>query len=464
MTTSTHYMIAAIIVTVLFAFYSTNGGGDELAKLRKEHNVLRAQVSMLTKKTSKEVTINIPVDSNTPIPTTGGNSNDDNNNNNNVDIKNSILETLDGVQLRANFLDPKMADVIRSRADQNDIVFLSADYSYREVLWNWIVIAESKNISNWIISCYDVELKTWLEQRGTTCHFVIPSEYISRAVDQNEILTNRHCKGQEGYHMQAKSMQECIKEGCPRFYNTDCLGVSYTAATKTCYKCVGDPRTDFVSGIPQDGTDLALFTGRHRIWHLRWMAAMDVFALGINIVFVDLDAIVVQNFFPLIRSLNTDVVAQRDFGPNKAVGVWGNSICMGFSYWKTGTRLRHEMIKNINTILEKSGDDQSAVANALMIEGVRFPEKLTPLDRSPKKASSARGYTLAMLPLHSFARKCKGRIAPPHMIAHCVFGGKPAHKKHAINKLHGWKLRSDYETISYGNYSSFKEYSADLLS
>eukprot|EP01060_Flectonema_neradi_P034769 TRINITY_DN620_c0_g1_i2.p1 TRINITY_DN620_c0_g1~~TRINITY_DN620_c0_g1_i2.p1 ORF type:complete len:513 (+),score=88.67 TRINITY_DN620_c0_g1_i2:80-1618(+) len=378
----------------------------------------------------------------------------------------SIRNMMDGIQLRPNFLKPELIPEIREKVVSNDVVLLTAEYTYREVLMNWIANAEKQGIHNWIICCFDNILDDWLKMRGTRCHITIPPEYLPSS--EPEILPNRYCRGQAGYTIKTDSIKTCLSQACTPFYNTNCLGVSYTREGPdkgTCVKCEGNPRDEFVSGIPKPGTDIALYVGKHKIWHLRWLAAMDIMALGLNIAFVDLDAIVVKNFFEEIHKIPTDVVAQRDFGPNKAVAVWGNSICMGFSYWRVGTRKRNEIIKNVERILQRSGDDQSSVANALLIEGVRFPSRLGPNDTIPKVGVSPTGYSLAMLPLSSYTRKCpNGAIErDAHIIAHCVFGGTTLVKKNTIRKLGGWLLTNNWEDHLPKSGAPFSEYLKEIV-
>ena len=372
-------------------------------------------------------------------------------------VRQMISEMLEGIQTQPNFLKPSDVSVIRQRAIKNDIVFLSAGYSYREVLMNWIVNAERVGIKNWIICCFDSEINHWLRERGSRCHITIPKKFMEQ--QQPEILKDRFCLGQEGFTTRARSHAQCLFFACSGFYNTNCLGVSFTPPTGknptgTCVKCVGNPMMEFVSAISRNGTDIALYKGKGKIWHLRWLAAMDVLHLGINVAFVDLDAIVVKNFFPLLHSMPAaDVVAQRGLGPSKAVALWGNSICMGFSYWRVGTRKRNEIIKNIEMILQRSGDDQSAVANALLIEGVRFPEMLQESDTEPMFGTSPSDYTLVMLPLTTFPRQCSGGIIQRNkqLVAHCIFGGNAIEKGNAIKDLGGWLLNTDYEEDSSSN-------------
>ena len=371
-----------------------------------------------------------------------------------------VGKALDGIQLRPNFLKPDMESVIKSRSTNNDIIFITAGFDYREVLANWIANTENQGISNWIICCFDHDIDIWLRERGSMCHIIVPRRLIQSEL---EIQKNRHCRGQEGYTVTTKTIELCMQLTCSGFYNTNCLGVSFTmnrhGQNGTCVKCVGNPQDEFVSGIPQPGTDTALFMSKNRIWHLRWLAAMDVMSLGLNVVFIDLDAIVVKNFFPLLHSLSdADVVAQRDFGPNKAVALWGNSICMGFSYWRVGTRKRHEIIKNVENILQRSGDDQSAVANALLIEGVRFKKELQPEDTETKIATAPSGYTLAMLPLTNFTRRCPDGLIDRsnQIIAHCIFGGSSARKKEVLKELGGWLLAKSWQPK--GQSKTFSEF------
>ena len=363
--------------------------------------------------------------------------------------KELIRDIIEGIQLRPNFLKPEAINKIRERAVSNDIVLLTAEYTYREVLMNWILNAEKQGIQNWIICCFDSHLDHWLRIRGSRCHITIPSIYLPSS--EPEILYNRHCRGQDGYSTTTDSVEKCLSKACPSFYNTNCLGASFTKFENnsggTCIKCVGNPMDEFVSAIPQNGTHIALYGSRYRIWHLRWLAAMDIMALGLNVAFVDLDAIVVKNFFMTLHNIPADVIAQRDFGPNKAVAVWGNSICMGFSYWKVGNRKRNEMIKNVERILQRSGDDQSSVANALLIEGVRFNPRLLENDTVPRVGRSPSGFTLGMLPFSSFSRRCPSGFIErdSHILSHCVFGGKSSRKKTSIKRLGGWLLTRDWE-------------------
>eukprot|EP01060_Flectonema_neradi_P014338 TRINITY_DN21032_c0_g1_i1.p1 TRINITY_DN21032_c0_g1~~TRINITY_DN21032_c0_g1_i1.p1 ORF type:complete len:473 (+),score=56.88 TRINITY_DN21032_c0_g1_i1:57-1421(+) len=375
------------------------------------------------------------------------------------DVKLLIRQALSRVQVEPNFLNPEMIPIIRSRVSpQGDVVLLTAGYSYREGLLNWIVNAERAGVKNWIICCFDNEIDTWLRERGSQCHIIIPKTHLVN--QEPEVIKNKHCRGQQGFTVKI-DRSRCLRSVCPEYYSTNCLGVQYTDSTRECTKCVGNPASEFVSALPKEGTDIVVYKAAGRIWHLRWLAAMDIMDLDINVALVDLDAIVFQNFFPYIRSLNADVVAQKGYGPAKAASVWGHSVCMGFSYWRVGTKKRHDLIKMVEKVLRRSGDDQNAVAVAFLIEGVRFPRMLTETDRAPVIGRSPSNYSLALLPFSTIPRKCTEPInRNTTIVAHCPFGGKPDQKKSKIWNIGGWLLTNNFE--DYNGTTTFDQYLANV--
>eukprot|EP01060_Flectonema_neradi_P032010 TRINITY_DN500_c5_g1_i2.p1 TRINITY_DN500_c5_g1~~TRINITY_DN500_c5_g1_i2.p1 ORF type:complete len:443 (+),score=58.07 TRINITY_DN500_c5_g1_i2:57-1385(+) len=365
--------------------------------------------------------------------------------------------SVESLLVRPSFLQDGEEEVIRSRSKNDNVILITGDFNYREPLWNWIVQAEKRGFHNWVVVCFDDgKLKAWLEKRLFTCHLTVPLRYITSWKNVEEVEGST-CKGQEGEVQEGvPNLNACMEAVCNHYWNTDCLGVAYNKETQTCTKCVGDPRTDILSMVEKKGLVVRVSKSQNEIWHLRWKAAMDIFNLGIHVLFCDLDAILIKDPFPIFSESGADVVAQKGFLPRKIATLWGGSVCMGFTYWKTGTQLRHELIRQVETILQKTGDDQSAIANAMIIEQVRFTPRLGD-DKIVRLGSSPRGFVTAILPWRFSPRKCRS-VSKDMIVAHCIQGGSARQKKKRMIGIGVWSLGHSWERMLPAPNSTAEEY------
>ena len=96
-----------------------------------------------------------------------------------------------------------------------------------------------------------------------------------------------------------------------------------------------------------------------------------VLEAGYNVLFVDLDAILLRSPEPLLR--DGDIIGERIWGrPRAIVKIWGAAICTGFYFVRSTPSTIAIMSKSVNTIIHKrrtqpswQASDQWAINHAI---------------------------------------------------------------------------------------------------
>ena len=120
-----------------------------------------------------------------------------------------------------------------------------------------------------------------------------------------------------------------------------------------------------------------------------------VLEAGYNVLFVDLDAILLRSPEPLLR--DGDIIGERIWGrPRAIVKIWGAAICTGFYFVRSTPSTIAIMSKSVNTIIHKrrtqpswQASDQWAINHAINDQVVQWESGACSLATQPYRAPLA---------------------------------------------------------------------------
>mmetsp|Transcript_2133 Transcript_2133/g.4901 ORF Transcript_2133/g.4901 Transcript_2133/m.4901 type:complete len:500 (+) Transcript_2133:457-1956(+) len=195
-----------------------------------------------------------------------------------------------------------------------------ASYSYRDTLVNWLLTSERAAIRSVLIVCLDDQLQQFLFDRGIPCFHAYDTQAITLADDTDPITDD---------------------------YNANADTDSDNAATTSDHS---------------DGEHKLDKEQIHQLWVMRVHYLSSLLHSGIDVLFSDLDAAILQDPRPLFDQ--ADIVASRGRFPHSVGGKWGSTICMGFAYFKATENVK-KVVENMMQITKAHQDDQVAVNLAL---------------------------------------------------------------------------------------------------
>ena len=120
-----------------------------------------------------------------------------------------------------------------------------------------------------------------------------------------------------------------------------------------------------------------------------------VLEAGYNVLFVDLDAILLRSPEPLLR--DGDIIGERIWGrPRAIVKIWGAAICTGFYFVRSTPSTIAIMSKSVNTIIHKrrtqpswQASDQWAINHAINDQVVQWESGACSLATQPCRSPLA---------------------------------------------------------------------------
>jgi len=245
--------------------------------------------------------------------------------------------------------------------------------------------------------------------------------------------------------------------------------VGFHALNITSYEivCLDQQLVDFMVSIGKPCIGDLIGGGLDSIWQARLHIIDTLLANGTSVLLTDADAVWIKNPMEFIR--DADIVTQRGsfpFGIGKQLGA---TACMGFAYFAGNPAVSNFFHEEIITKFEHVHDDQRALNEAMMDDGIYFDHKLDyqqsrNIDRGiiPAKVHR-RELHVNFLDHYRFPRVCRaGTVQADTIVAHCLSPknglGKIAELKK--NGLH--RLKDDWESVR-GN-EDFEEYIGDVIS
>lgn len=206
----------------------------------------------------------------------------------------------------------------------------------------------------------------------------------------------------------------------------------------------------------------------NRLWLVRAKVTKELLASGYDVLMSDSDALWLRNPFLDIEyyAATSDIIGTRATFPNAVLSKIGATLCMGFIYIKSSSKVVTLWDTLINQMIRlRNPDDQKLLNEVMMKFKLRFPYKL-----SYKRSYEVdHGYLMlekekirvSMLPQNSYRRICsiknRKQILANTTILHCLVRVKDQEKKRLTGEKYGmWLLNESAISIEYQrkNYGS----------
>eukprot|EP01059_Diplonema_ambulator_P033090 TRINITY_DN6777_c0_g2_i1.p1 TRINITY_DN6777_c0_g2~~TRINITY_DN6777_c0_g2_i1.p1 ORF type:complete len:483 (+),score=127.29 TRINITY_DN6777_c0_g2_i1:107-1450(+) len=349
-------------------------------------------------------------------------------------------------------------DNIKDRTVNNTIVLSFCSIKYIEPMVNWVGLLVKHGITNYGIVCLDLELRSWLRERGSECNFIL-SGWKHGVWDPEE--TNTECVNGNAVPPLAGPMAlaKC-KQSCE--YDIECSAVGFYA-NGTCAKC-----TEGYTTRTEQKVEVHVKRTTTTLWYARWKLLVRLLDAGVHVMLADLDAIFLRNPIPFLNNLpEGDLIAQRGSFPNWLSEKWGAALCMGFVFWRS-TDATKRFTVHMHKVISKTGDDQIGVNVALDILNVKWDEtRVTYADSTEVSyGSTPQGLRVALLPHTGFPRRCDeipiDAFKKDVMVAHCYESKKSGEAKKAKAKAYGlWVIKDDW--MSSPVLPNFEAYIRSIL-
>ncbi|KAJ9462776.1 hypothetical protein DIPPA_14715 [Diplonema papillatum] len=345
-------------------------------------------------------------------------------------------------------------------AVDNTVVLSFCSIEYLEPMTNWIAFMVRNGITNYGIVCLDLELREWLQVRGSDCNYILsgwkhgvwdPAEPKSKCSNQVEgdattsgPMTRRKCK-----------------TSCE--LSLSCRAIAFDDMSGTCTKC----KAGWVQE-PHDKMELEVKRTTTTLWYARWKLLVRLLMSNIHVMLADLDAIFLTNPFTFVNNLPAvDMMGQRGSFPPWLGEKWGAALCMGYVFWKS-TIPTKQFISVLQGVIEQCGDDQIAVNEALDRINVKWEEGKVSFTESKNTSygSTDIGLRVALLPHAAFPRQCDAipieDFKRDVVVAHCYESIKGGEAKKKKAKAYGlWIIRDDWQQVPVSN--DFTQYVQSLI-
>lgn len=220
---------------------------------------------------------------------------------------------------------------IVKRHEDRFITVTFASYSYRDALINWLLTADRANIRSVAIICLDDHLQEYLFQRGVPCF---------------------HAYSTTGVRIDAENMNPLRDE------DDDIYNENITQLQKTRAELI----SELVNPTSPPAPDQLSNTKIHQLWIMRVNYLSQLLHADIDVLFSDLDAVMLQDPRPYFRQ--AEIVGSRGKFPYTVAGSWGSTLCMGFAYFKSTENVKG-LLEEMIEITHRRSDDQVAVNQAL---------------------------------------------------------------------------------------------------
>eukprot|EP01064_Diplonema_japonicum_P037413 TRINITY_DN8744_c0_g3_i1.p1 TRINITY_DN8744_c0_g3~~TRINITY_DN8744_c0_g3_i1.p1 ORF type:complete len:429 (+),score=75.41 TRINITY_DN8744_c0_g3_i1:39-1325(+) len=359
-----------------------------------------------------------------------------------------------GLELRAGSLKG-----IIDKAENGTVILTFANSKYIDSMVNWVAQVEKLGITNYAIVCLDTGLAKWFAQHKSRCAYILTGWKQGAWSTGGE----NNCTS-PGQQPTIDSSLPACKQACEQ--DQDCKAITWNKGTRTCYKCSGSYNVRANSA-----SEIHLKRTTDTIWFARWKLLLRLLNKNVHVLMSDLDALFVRNPMPVLQEYEktADIVSQRGSFPEVQSSKWGAALCMGFSYWRA-TKATQRFTSSVNQMIETSGDDQIGVNQALDIADVRW-EGVTDAGlkmefekaRVPNFGETNKGLRVALLPHHTFPRKCdeysETNMLTHSFVSHCFEPAKQGGAKMKLaQKYNLWVVKEDWETVDVNTVSSFSEY------
>lgn len=239
--------------------------------------------------------------------------------------------------------------------------------------------------------------------------------------------------------------------------------VGFHALNFTSYEivCLDQQLADFMVSIGKPCIGELIGGDLGSIWQARLYIINNLLANGTSVLLTDADAVWIKNPMEFLK--DADIATQRGSYPVHVRDQLGATACMGFAYFAGSPAVSNFFHEEVMTKFEHGHDDQVALNEALLDDGIYFDHKLDyeqsrNIDRGiiPAKVHR-RELHVNFLDHYRFSRVCKaGTIHADTIVAHCR-SPKTGLSKIRELKAHGthW-LTDDWGSVR-GN-EDFEEY------
>lgn len=244
--------------------------------------------------------------------------------------------------------------------------------------------------------------------------------------------------------------------------------VGFHALNITSYEivCLDQQLADFMVSIGKPCIGDLIGGGLASIWRARLHIINNLLANGTSVLLTDADAVWIKNPMEFLK--DADIVTQRGSFPLQVGEQLGATACMGFAYFAGSPAVSNFFHEEVMTKFEHDHDDQKALNEALMDDGIYFDHKLDfeqsrKIDRGIIPAKEhRRELHVNFLDHYRFPRRCKaGTIHADTIVAHCL-SSKHGPSKISSLKEHGlhW-LKDDWDLVR-GN-ENFEKYIDSII-
>ena len=352
-------------------------------------------------------------------------------------------------------------DSIMERAVNDTVILTFCSIKYSQPMVNWISFLHQHKISNYGIVCLDLQLRHWLQERGSECQYIL-SGWEHGVWDPPEIGTE--CSDVQGITQPTDGPMKLAKclQSCE--YDTNCAAINFNPSSQLCQKC----KAGFVKTLPTGSQwSHQLKRTRTTLWFARWKLLTRLLNSGIHVILSDLDAIFVRNPMQFISQIPpADLLAQRGSFPQWLSERWGAALCMGFVCWRS-TEATRKFTVEMHRVISNTGDDQIAVNVALDDVGIKWDEGVVQFNTSTSVSygTTTGDLRVALLPHSKFPRRCEpGEFNHSEItVAHCYESKKEGTAKMNKAKAFGlWNIVDDWEKIPIPASKNFREYIASI--
>ncbi|GBG29262.1 Hypothetical Protein FCC1311_054842 [Hondaea fermentalgiana] len=258
------------------------------------------------------------------------------------------------------------------KRDEDSFVTVTfASYTYRDALINWLIASERANIRSVVVVCLDVALQDYLFARGVPCFHA----YASESESESEALTPVEDRS-DAYDAEEASATDSSSNDAETDSTNDNDDDDNNDTGDLMLEAIEEERevdeateltasTSASSGLEADDQSTGkLSRGKiHKLWIMRVNYLSELLHNGIDVLFSDLDVVIVQDPRPFFAQ--AEIVASRGKFPAFALKRWGATACMGFIYFKSTPNVKI-IIEDMIEALQRHSDDQIAVNMALL--------------------------------------------------------------------------------------------------